>query len=355
MVNDNLLLKIENRQVKLMKAHSKPNFRCRTVLSNSTYEYVELWLKNQKGERYKEALFYWTQSRNFYKASLNLPIDAKPLTSYYSIMNATKALLVINGVNVIGIGHGVSSSRQDITGNIKKDKIIFGATGVLCGLSKILEEPIAKKEYTVFDLLYNLTCVHRTFTITNKDISELFIPVNDIKFVLTNTTDVARRNVYIRFGIDNAYDNSNLRRYLPSKVKYTNPPGKESPYYRIKKQVKWNKHEDIDVRLNELVKYHKEARKTFYYINGSQMLWYIKKDLPKNSHIVDRHSMTLIYGVMHWLSEQVRYSPNIFEKLMNSKQNWLIREFIDLGLSQFIDEISSEITGANIMCTGYRK
>lgn len=86
------------------------------------------------------------------------------------------------------------------------------------------------------------------------------------------------------------------------------------------------------------------------------MLWYIKKELPKNTHLVDRHSMTIIYGVMHWLSEQVRYSPNIFEKLMKSKQNWLIREFIDLGLPQFIDEISSEITGANIMmCTGYRK
>ena len=133
------------------------------------------------------------------------------------------------------------------------------------------------------------------------------------------------------------------------------PPGDEVPYYRIKKQFKWNIHERMSDRMNALIKYHKEARKAFYYINGSQMLWYIKKELPKNAHLVDRHSMTIIYGVMHWLSEQVRYSPNIFEKLMKSKQNWLIREFIDLGLTQFIDEISSEITGANIMCTGYRK
>jgi len=40
---------------------------------------------------------------------------------------------------------------------------------------------------------------------------------------------------------------------------------------------------------------------------------------------------------------------------MKSKQNWLIHEFINKGLDQFIDEISCEITGEDIMCTGYRK
>ena len=264
-------------------------------------------------------------------------------------------LLVIHGVKVIGIGHGVSSSRQNITGNVRKDKIIYGATGVLCNLSRILDEPDQRQEYTVYDLLYNLPCVHRTFTITNTDATELFIPISDVSFTLTNNADAAKREVYIRFRVDSIYDNYRMRNYLPNKVKYTVPPGDEVPYYRIKKQFKWNIHESMSGRLNALIKYHKDARKTFYYINGSQMLWYIKKELPKNTHLVDRHSMTIIYGVMHWLSEQVRYSPNIFEKLMKSKQNWLIREFIDLGLPQFIDEISSEITGANIMCTGYIK
>lgn len=349
------ILKIGNRPIKLMKAHSNPDFKCRTVLSNSTYEYVELWLRNQKGPKFQEALFYWKQSRHFYRASLDLPIDAKPLTSYYSIMNAAKALLVIQGISVINIGHGVSSSRQYITGNIRKDKITFGATGVLCGLSRILEEAVDKRDYTVYDLLYNLPCVHRTFTITNRDATELFVPINNISFALTNNVDVTRREVYIRFGVDNSYDTPMTRRYLPAKVKFAQPPNNELPYYRIKKQFKWNIHNSMDKRLKDLNKYHKGARKVFYYIHGSQMLWYIKKNLPQNEHLIDRHSMTIIYGVMHWLSEQVRYSPNIFNKLMKSKQNWLIQEFIDLGLSQFIDEISSEITGANIMCTGYRK
>lgn len=240
-------------------------------------------VEKSKGDKYKEALFYWNQSRIFYNASLELPIDAKPLTSYYSIMNATKALLVIHGVKVIGIGHGVSSSRQNITGNVRKDKIIYGATGVLCNLSRILDEPDQRQEYTVYDLLYNLPCVHRTFTITNTDATELFIPISDVSFTLTNNADAAKREVYIRFRVDSIYDNYRMRNYLPNKVKYTVPPGDEVPYYRIKKQFKWNIHESMSGRLNALIKYHKDARKTFYYINGSQMLWYIKRNFRKYS------------------------------------------------------------------------
>ena len=51
----------------------------------------------------------------------------------------------------------------------------------------------------------------------------------------------------------------------------------------------------------------------------------------------------------------VRYNPQKFEKYMESKQNWLLHEFIEKALYQFIDEISCEITHQEIMSTGYRK
>ena len=136
-----------------MKAHISPNFLGRTVLSNSTFEYVELWLRNQKGGVYKEALFYWQQSRAFYKASEDLPLNSKPLTSYYSILNAAKALLVIKGVDVEGISHGVASSRQDVLGNIRKDEITYVGSGALGELSRFLNESLIKQKYKVYDLL----------------------------------------------------------------------------------------------------------------------------------------------------------------------------------------------------------
>lgn len=91
------------------------------------------------------------------------------------------------------------------------------------------------------------------------------------------------------------------------------------------------------------------------YIYGDTRLWYVKKDIINNSHIIQRNSITLIFAVMHWLSELVRYNPEKFEKLMRTNQNWLIHEFIDNALNQFIDEISCEITGVDIMEVGNRK
>ena len=52
--------------------------------------------------------------------------------------------------------------------------------------------------------------------------------------------------------------------------------------------------------------------------------------------------------------------PETFSILMKSRQNRLIRLFIENGLPQFFDEISNEIsneirskiTGANNLCTG---
>lgn len=98
-----------------------------------------------------------------------------------------------------------------------------------------------------------------------------------------------------------------------------------------------------------------KVRKDLHYIYGNTRLWYIKKDIPTNTHLIKRNSLTLIFAVMHWMSELVRYNPQHFEKYMNSKQNWLLHEFIETALYHFVDEVSCEITGQDIMTTGYRK
>ena len=336
-----------------MKPHVSPEYNYRTVLTNSTFDYVDLWLKSHSGKKYDEAAFLWKQAKNFFEASGVLPIEAKPLTAYYCIMNATKALLAILGKDVVKIGHGVSSPRQNLTGNIRKDKIIYGASGVLCNLSDHLGESTAKQSYLVFDLLYNLPCVHRTFTITYSDVTELFIPVDNVAFEYVNDQNGGEKKFYLRFDMGKKFDNHHTRIYLNNKIEYAQPPDRPH-FYRLKKGFKWDIHSPVKNRMKILVDYHKKCRGLFYYIQGQSMLWYIKKDLPRNKQIINRHSMTIIYGVMHWLSELVRYSPETFSSIMKSRQNWLFREFIDMGLPQFIDEISSEITGANIMSPGIR-
>lgn len=349
-----MVIKRNNRSIGLLKSHQNPDYLSRTILSDSVFDYVELWLSNHSSKQtsYSKALFYWKQSKYFYEASIKLPIDAQPLTAYYSCLNATKALLAIHNIDLDNIGHGVSASRIATTGKITSDKITFTGSGVLFQLSKLLNESTVKQDYTIQDLLYNLPCIHRTFTISVPNLTELFIPISNCQYELTNP-DNFRSHLY--FQIDDKYTHPNMLKNIPVFFERTFLNDDCHVYFRVKKHFTWNKHDNITERFTELTNYHCKIRKYFHFITSHQMLWYIKKDLPRNNHIIDRSSLTIIYAVMHWLSELVRYNPCVFSNLMKSKHNWLLREFMAKSLPQFIDEISSEITGANIMCTGIRK
>lgn len=65
-------------------------------------------------------------------------------------------------------------------------------------------------------------------------------------------------------------------------------------------------------------------------------------------------TMTLIFAITHRFSEIVRYKPEQLVQLLNGKENWLVHEFPSLALDQFMDGISCEITGREIMCTRYK-
>jgi hypothetical protein len=57
---------------------------------------------------------------------------------------------------------------------------------------------------------------------------------------------------------------------------------------------------------------------------------------------------------MHRLSELARYSPTLLAKHFESRHNWLLSEFIASSLHQYMDQISAEITGFQIMVPGIR-
>lgn len=58
-------LEINSKALHLMKAVTNADYNAKTVLTNSAWEYVELWLKRHKTERGERALFYWKQAYNF--------------------------------------------------------------------------------------------------------------------------------------------------------------------------------------------------------------------------------------------------------------------------------------------------
>lgn len=341
---------INNKPCELMKPYKNPKYGTRTILTDSTWEYVALFLKRRKTAGSADALFYWKQAQSFYQASKALPDSASPLNSYYCILNASKALLRYHNISEDNLtNHGLSSVRNSEEINLKKSETAIKGAGVLIELSKYFESNLQPQHYCIYDLLYNIPCVHRAFCITYSK-PEIFIPISNPKFVKNKDS-----KVWISFIIHDRYASSKMLASLPAKfekdLSYT-----EKCVIRMKKRFKWDIHTDIEERKKILCNYHQNARKYLYYIHSTSKLWYIKRIVSTNNNqLQDISSAVLIFAVFHWLSELVRYQPKVFNKYMSSKQNWLLHEFINKALDQFVDEISSEITGEDTMCTGFRK
>lgn len=342
---------IKNKSCELMKSVNMPKYGSRTILTDSCWEYVSLFLKRQSIAGASDALFYWEQAHSFYLASKALPDSACPLTSYYCILNAAKALLRYKGVDDAKLkNHGISSVRDDSEKtNLKKACTAVKGAGVLPELARYYGFNMKTGQYSMAELFYNIPCVHRAYCITFSK-PEIFVPISKPVFVRKDNS----KESWIKFEVSGRCANKMALKSLPTKFEHD--LGVADTYtLRMKKRFNWDIHMPLGERKKLLNRYHEKVRSYLFYIYGESKLWYIKKQVAGNEKLEFAPSSVLIFSVFHWLSELVRYNPMPFNKYMKSKQNWLIHEFINNALDQFVDEIGCEITGEDIMCTGYRK
>jgi hypothetical protein len=99
---------LRGRELKPHKAIVSPSLGTRTVLTNSPWNFVSLWLKREHKDK---ALFYWDQAHEFASAASNISAQSTPLLHYYSFMNAVKALLVAKGL-AFNPYHGVGKHNM---------------------------------------------------------------------------------------------------------------------------------------------------------------------------------------------------------------------------------------------------
>lgn len=337
------------KSLKVHKAIIQPEFNSKTVLVVNIWDYVELWLKRKQKEK---ALFYWQQARNFFNASTRLPKTSSPLTTYYSFLNAAKALLLVKGNQIEEKRretHGVRGETIGERTSLSNEKITFERSGILAHLCQYLGESANKGEYTLKDLLYNLPYIHRAFHLTYTSSQELFTPIEKPKYVKKDGSEESWFCAEIR---EDRYKNQHfINRISPE---YEEDKGVDKVFViRKKKRFKWvNGGKYLTENLKRLTEYHKTVRKSLYYICGSRTLWYIKRKNVKG--LIQRSSLTLTFAAMHRLSEIARYSPESLEKHFKCRHNWLLSEFIATSPNQFLDEISAEITGQEIMVPGIR-
>ncbi|MFC7679936.1 YaaC family protein [Paenibacillus sp. GCM10028914] len=342
-------IKTSKSTISIRKAYISPEFTNKTVLTDSTWRYVEILLKSKSN---KEALNYWKQAENFFLATQNLDIISKPLTSYYCLLNATKTLLTFKNIK-FGMKHGVSGKRIPGRTHIQNELISLKPRGVLSGLIDYFEElkPQNNETYNLKDILYNLEYIHRAYLMTFSNQSELFIPVDEIRFV----HDKHRKEGWLEVTLESQYSNQGTMKKITGFSKDRYYDNNDIYIIRRNKTFYWEaSHNAPNAKsLSSFKKYYLNNRKKFRYIYSPNKLWYIKRSNLTNG-IIDRNTLVLTFAAMHRLSEMSRYDPNALEKHLSSGSGWLLTEFITKSSVQFIDMISSEITGDDFRVTGFR-
>ena len=340
-------IKIKGKNASLHKAFMQPSFESSTVLVDDQFDYVNLWLKRKHVST--EAVLYWTQARNFYKASLNLPNESKALTAYYCIMNATKALLTAKGLS-FNEQHGIAgeshNNRTSLANEISKIK----GAGILPALANCFGADISSKEFNLKDIFYNLPFIHRAYTITYRESQNLFIPITDGHFVrqpngqeawfcATITDPRYQKDAFIIKQRGWERDHSETERFV----------------IRCKRRFRWQVRGTSKAkRMENLRTNHKKVRRDMKYIHGPSRLWYFKRN-DRDMNILTWPTPALTYIAMHRLSELTRYDPSRLHKHLDCQHNWLLSEFLRLAVENFIDQIASDITGHEFMVPGYRK
>lgn len=332
-------IKLKQRRVWMHKGVMDPDFSAMHVLSDNPWKYVELWLKRKKSN---SALAYWAQARRFAEASSLLSTEAAPLTLYYSFLNSVKALLVHKNIDH-GRYHGVTGERPtDARASLANEIVRFQTGGVLPALCKYFGESAQGEELNLKDIMYNIPYIHRAFCLTYRSAPELLIPLENVRYVRHPNS----REAWLAAEIAPRYCDGRTLATLPRSFETYQQDGKT--IVRRKKRFRWFNYRDNrvekDQALQRLKKYHASSRRIIVNISGNRDLWYIKKSMNRNT-AASRHTTTLIFAGMHRLSELSRYDPAGFDRHLAGQANWLLTEFIEHAMDQFIDQIASEITG----------
>lgn len=376
----------KNKSLRMKKSFTAPDYKSGTILTDDVFTYVEFYFSSHKkamkyrnpqsksvygNEKKYHYMFYWKQAMTFYQASKVLPINSVPLVAYYSMLNAVKAFLAyrsdfIEDFVVDFSQHGLFEATDNTGNDLSTIPVARRVRGVFPLFGKIIDPNFETvwqngKSHSIAlkKLLYNLAFIHRAYITTyatsrGVNPQELFIPLARGK-----APRYCKGNdscLYLVLDIDKQFFSPSATSIPTSYTSTISPKFCVSDcngfVLRSASGAKRNTTDSLSAEFKNL---NDDLRQEFQYIHSDDRLWYIKRSKMSNDDVLNLNSMLISMAAMHRISEIVRYKPEQLAHLMDSKENWLIHEFITLALDQFIDEIASEITGQDIMGTGVKR
>lgn len=376
----------KNRKLQMGKSYTSPAFGSQTVLTEDIFTYIDFFFASHKkamkyrnvtvskpkygDERKYHYSFYWKQAMTFYQAAQILPIESVPLASYYSMLNAVKAFLSFKCDYIEDFvehfsRHGLFESMTAAGNDLANIAVGRQNKGVFTMFGKMLESdfdtiwPSGKNNTIALKkLLYNMAFIHRAYITTynpqrGAKVPELFLPIKTSQSPCYYKGNDS--NLYLKFELE-----SSLFGVSPLSIPNVYISSISSKFRVsdnnnfVLQSVNGTRRNSSDSLSAEFRNGNDELRKEFQYIRSSKRLWYLKRSKLTNSDVLNLNNMLIIMAAMHRISEIVRYKPEQLAHLLNSKENWLIHEFLTLAIDQFVDELAAEITGQDVMCTNIK-
>jgi hypothetical protein len=312
------------------------------VLAQDPYSFPATWdaverLQNEQG--IDPTLFInSTRWNGFEEWSVFLGFCASTRVS----VNATKSLLLVKKLQFVE-HHGVSGETIGDRSSITNERVILRNAGILPTLCGYLGDTVNGEQYSLRDLLYNLAYIHRAFSLSLPSCPELFIPIKCPLIVRSNKNNEA----WFCAQLDGRYASAHVLNKLTG---YERDESITDRYIiRKKRRFTWQPRDKG--RIATFAEYHCKLRKDLQYIYSPQRLWYLKRKTPI-AGMIARSPLVIAFAAMHKLSELARYSPDMLGRHFEGRYNWLLSEFISVAPNQFIDAISSEMTGYDFMPPG---
>lgn len=341
-------LRINGRDVGPHKASKSPTLGARTVLTNSHWEYVSLWLRR---EHKAAALVYWQQAQIFAQAADGMPVASAPLLLYYSYMNATKALLSAKSVP-FDEHHGVRAHNMRGPSSkiaLSNEGVRVLQRGIAPALSQYLGEAEVNTNHSLEELLFNIPCIHRTFCLTYKNQKDLFIPLTNCQIQF----DSISGHAYFSAKLSKDFDGPAYMRRLPPSLISDVAINDGRAIRSVASTAVSGPVADSPADVTAVSALLGLIRPDISYIAGSQTLWYAKATVPGPTRL-KRFPLTCTLLAMHRLSEICRYRPMELASFLTGQKNWLLTEFIRMSPPQFLDELAAELTGQQFMVPNVR-
>lgn len=359
-----------NRTIWMMRPYQNVDYSERAILTKSIFNFVDAWLvRKQRVTGDDKPLYFWRQAKHYYQVGIDLRAEVKPLVNYYCCLNAVKCLISLKSISVSSLYHGVKWIRSNLA-DLSAQIIELKPDGALKLLRTILGADDGDNSYSAQELLYNLVVIQRAFTYTYPGNSDLFIPLDNLKFYKSDAND----KISVAFEIKKNQELSVLQNNIPTcfevvtksvadwnviktmtrndQIRWCHEHNKL--FFKFDTDEAWDESETDSQKAVHISSLHRKVRPYFQYINSDSPMWYLKKQIPGNTMIHNYSSPVITFALMHCFSEMVRYEPYLFEELKKEDCAWLITEFIEVGMDQFIDEIAGEITEYNIMLSGVK-